>query len=45
MSSDTYSTARERVLGVAERIFSERGYRAVTLREIADELGMKKASL
>ncbi|HMP39736.1 MAG TPA: TetR/AcrR family transcriptional regulator [Roseiflexaceae bacterium] len=45
MSSDTYSTARERVLGVAERIFSERGYRAVTLREIADELGMKQASL
>ncbi|MBX3064676.1 MAG: TetR/AcrR family transcriptional regulator [Anaerolineae bacterium] len=37
--------ARERVLNVAERLFSERGYAAVTLRDIADALGIKQASL
>ena len=37
--------ARERVLLSAERLFSERGYAAVTLRDIADELGIRQASL
>ncbi len=39
------SLARERVLQIAERLFSERGYKAVTLRDIANELKMKPASL
>lgn len=42
---ETTSSARERVLDVAERVFSERGYAAVTLRDIAGELGMRQASL
>lgn len=37
--------ARERVLNVAESLFGEKGYRAVTLKEIATTLGMKQASL
>lgn len=37
--------ARERVLDVAERLFAQRGYTAVTLRDIAAELGMRHASL
>jgi len=39
------NSARERVLQTAERLFSERGYAAVTLRDIADELGIRQASL
>ena len=39
------SEARERVLQVAERIFSERGYIAVTMRDIATALGIRQASL
>lgn len=39
------STARERMLAVAERLFSERGYASVTLRDIADALGIRQASL
>ena len=42
---DGTSEARERVLDVAERLFTERGYTAVTLRDIAAELGMRQASL
>ncbi|NOK85755.1 MAG: TetR/AcrR family transcriptional regulator [Chloroflexi bacterium AL-W] len=37
--------ARERVLDVAESLFMERGYTSVKLKHIADELGMKQASL
>jgi TetR/AcrR family transcriptional regulator, cholesterol catabolism regulator len=37
--------ARERVLAVAERLFSESGYQMVTLRDIARELGLRHASL
>ncbi len=37
--------AKERVLQVAEKLFMERGYTAVTMRDIADSLGMKQASL
>lgn len=39
------SEARERVLRYAEHLFSERGYAAVTLRDIAAGLGMRQASL
>lgn len=35
----------QRVLDVAEMLFMDRGYSAITLRDIADELGMKQASL
>lgn len=36
---------RDRVITVAERLFSDRGYKAVTLRDIADDLGIRQASL
>lgn len=42
---DSQLSARERVLHTAEHLFSERGYAAVTLRDIADALGIKQASL
>jgi AcrR family transcriptional regulator len=35
----------QRVLDVAEVLFMDRGYNAITLRDIADELGIKQASL
>jgi AcrR family transcriptional regulator len=37
--------ARERVLQAAERLFAERGYTAVTLRDIAGAVGIRHASL
>jgi TetR/AcrR family transcriptional regulator, cholesterol catabolism regulator len=37
--------SRMRVLEAAERLFAERGYAAVTLRDIADEIGIRQASL
>ena len=43
-SNDT-SDARERVLDAAEKLFSERGYNAVTLRDIAAEVGIRHTSL
>lgn len=43
--SHSQNPARERVLHTAERLFSERGYAAVTLRDIADTLGIRQASL
>ena len=39
------SDARQRVLDVAEELFMARGYSAITLRDIADALHMKQASL
>lgn len=39
------SQAHEHVLRVAERLFRERGYAAVTMRDIAEALGMRQASL
>jgi AcrR family transcriptional regulator len=36
---------RERALGVASRLFRERGYSATSLQEIANELGVTKAAL
>lgn len=39
------SESREQLLRVAERLFSERGYTAVTLKDIAEELGVRQAAL
>lgn len=41
----THQDARERVLNTAEKLFTEHGYAAVTLRDIAQALGIKQASL
>ncbi|HLG75249.1 MAG TPA: TetR/AcrR family transcriptional regulator [Ktedonobacteraceae bacterium] len=41
----TPSEARERVLDAAERLFARRGYAAVTLRDIAAEVGIRHTSL
>jgi AcrR family transcriptional regulator len=38
-------TPRERVLHTAEQLFTERGYAAVKLRDVAAALGMQQASL
>jgi AcrR family transcriptional regulator len=35
----------QRILDAAEALFMDRGYSAITLRAIADELGIKQASL
>lgn len=37
--------ARTRVLDAAETLFMERGYASVTMRDIADALGVKQAAL
>jgi TetR/AcrR family transcriptional regulator, cholesterol catabolism regulator len=39
------SPARERVLETAEQIFGERGYAGVTMRDIAEALKIRQASL
>jgi Transcriptional regulator len=39
------TAARERVLAAAEQLFSAHGYAAVTLRDIAEALDIKQASL
>jgi len=39
------SASRERLLDAAEALFMERGYKAVTLREIANALEIKQASI
>lgn len=36
---------RERVLEAAERLFAQRGYASVTLRDVANEIGIRHASL
>ncbi len=45
MVQSIVSDSHERVLNAAERLFSERGYTAVKLRDIADALGIRQASL
>lgn len=45
MPDSTSSEARERVLTIAEKLFAERGYAAVTLRDIAEALNIRQASL
>jgi AcrR family transcriptional regulator len=37
--------SRERLLQAADRLFMERGYKAVTLRDIAEAVGIKHASI
>lgn len=44
-NQSTPSEARERVLDAAERLFARRGYAAVTLRDIAAEVGIRHTSL
>jgi AcrR family transcriptional regulator len=39
------SEARQRVLNAAEELFMRRGYNAIVLRDIADSLGIRQASL
>jgi AcrR family transcriptional regulator len=39
------NSSRETVLDAAEQLFAVRGYTAVTLKHLADQLGMKQASL
>jgi AcrR family transcriptional regulator len=41
MSGDT----RERILAVANELFTEQGYEGTSLREISDRLGITKAAL
>lgn len=45
MPRNPQESSRLRVVAVAERHFSDRGYKAVTLRDIADDLGIRQASL
>lgn len=45
MTTSDISPARERVLDVAEQLFSQRGYASVTMRDIAAQLKMKVSSL
>jgi TetR/AcrR family transcriptional regulator, cholesterol catabolism regulator len=40
-----YSESREQFMRVAEALFSERGYTAVTLKDIADALKVKQAAI
>ncbi len=41
----TISDSRNRLLDTAQALFHERGYRAVTMQDIARELGIRQASL
>ena len=45
MDSTTGNEARERVLDAAERLFAQRGYTAVTLRDIGVAVGIRHTSL
>ena len=43
--SNAISDSRQRLLDMAQALFHERGYRAVTMQDIARELGIRQASL
>jgi TetR/AcrR family transcriptional regulator, cholesterol catabolism regulator len=45
MIVETSDTRKQQVYEVAERLFSERGYQATTIREIARELQIEGGSL
>lgn len=45
MNKTETTEARERVLAAAERLFAEKGYATVTLRDIAQQVGIRHASL
>jgi AcrR family transcriptional regulator len=45
MHEADHGNAKQRVLAVAEQLFIQRGYAAITLRDIANALGMRQASL
>lgn len=45
MSQPPLTHSREAILAAAERLFVERGYRGISMREIASEVGMTKAAL
>jgi len=45
MTTQQNSAARERVLAMAEQLFMERGYAAVSMNDLAAALKMQKASL
>jgi AcrR family transcriptional regulator len=47
LATDTLeiSESRARVLDAAEKLFMERGYASVTMRDIADALGVRQAAL
>jgi AcrR family transcriptional regulator len=45
MSAIEISESKQRVMETAEALFMKRGYNAVTLRDIADTLGIRQASL
>ncbi|MDQ6695735.1 MAG: TetR/AcrR family transcriptional regulator [Chloroflexota bacterium] len=45
MEQEANSEARERVLEAAARLFGQRGYTVVTLRDIAAEVGIRHTSL
>ncbi len=45
MAGDVSPIARDRVLDGAERLFAARGYAAVTLRDVAQAVGLNHASL
>ena len=42
---DDAGPARRRLLDTAERLFMQRGYSAIALRDLAQALGIKPASL
>ena len=45
MANSAPNEAKEKILTAADRLFMERGYKAVTLRDVAQAVGIKHASL
>ena len=43
--TDSAKPRREQIYDVASRLFSERGYHATSMRDLAGELGMQGGSL